>query len=98
MISIVARLPTIGAYPPPPFNLPLKLCHQIEIELLRHILRSRALPVSLQSIYGIALYDFTPQLGNIQSVLDFVVFIAYMPILYVQFLCTCLHVKGNSMA
>ena len=98
VISIVARLPTKGGVSPPPFSLLLKLCHQIEHELSRPTLRSCALPVSLQSIYGIALYDFTPQLGNIQSVLDFVVFITYMPILYVHFLCTCLQVKGNSMA
>ena len=50
-------------------------------------MRSCALPVSLQSIYGIALYDFTPQLGNIQSVLDFVVFITYM---YAYLICTFL--------
>ena len=59
VISIVARLPTKGGVSPPPFSLLLKLCHQIEIELSRHILRSRALPVSIQSIYGIALLLYT---------------------------------------
>ena len=59
VISIVVRLPTKGGVSPPPFSLLLKLCHQIEIELSRHILRSRALPVSIQSIYGIALLLYT---------------------------------------
>ena len=83
---------------PSPFQSATEAVSSDRTQLTRPTLRSCPLPVSLQSIYGIALYDFTPHLGNILSVLDFVVFIAYMPILYVHFLCTCLQVKGNSMA